>query len=77
MDKNVGDTMLERIFSQDKETDNYITFLLDRLGDPTPTFSGQFTISELVSGFESIADMPKLEIDEVILDVSPPCVTPI
>lgn len=68
VDSTAGDTMLERIFSQDKETDNYITFLLDRLGDPTPSFTGQFTVSELVPGFENITSMPKLKIDEVLLD---------
>ena len=41
---------------------NYITFLLDRLGDPSQNFTGQFTISELVSGYESVVQQPKLDV---------------
>lgn len=57
--------MLTRLFSQNKTSDNYITFLLDRKGDPTDPFTGQFTISEIVPGFENITTMPKLDVDTV------------
>lgn len=34
LDGDAGDTMLNRIFQQNKTTANYITFLLDRKNDP-------------------------------------------
>ncbi|PFH53414.1 hypothetical protein AMATHDRAFT_73587 [Amanita thiersii Skay4041] len=65
IDPHMGDTFLSRIFEQNKQTDNYITFLLDRKYDPSDVFKGQLTVSELVSGFEDIAKMPKLDVDKV------------
>ena len=60
-----GDSVLFRIFEQDRTTNNYITFLLDRLSDPGNTITGQFTVSELAPGLQNVTDMPKLEVDEV------------
>jgi len=59
------DTFLNRIFSLDKQTNNYITLLLDRKFDPAATYQGQLTISELVPGYESISNMTKLDVDKV------------
>jgi hypothetical protein len=60
-----GDSMLNRIFQQNKTTQNYITFLLDRLGDPGESFTGQITVSELVPGFENITSQPKIDVETV------------
>jgi len=60
-----GDTMLSRIFEQNQTTQNYISFLLDRKGDPKDPFTGQLTISELVPGYENITSMPKLDVETV------------
>lgn len=38
-----GDSVMNRIYSQNKTSENYITFLLDRVGDPTDPFTGQMT----------------------------------
>ncbi len=57
--------MLTHIFETHGLTDNYITFLLDRKGDPTDAFKGQLTISEVVPGFENITSMPKIDVDKV------------
>ncbi|KAG5644773.1 hypothetical protein DXG03_007681 [Asterophora parasitica] len=66
MDKNIGDTTLTHIFQQQNNpSDSYITFLLDRKSDPSATFKGQLTISELASGFENITSTPKLDVDKV------------
>ncbi|KAF8635935.1 hypothetical protein AX15_000106 [Amanita polypyramis BW_CC] len=65
LDNSVGDTFLNRIFSQDKQSTNYITFLLDRKFDPADTLKGQLTISELIPGLEQIASVPKLDVDKV------------
>lgn len=59
-----GDSALDRIFSQNKTSSNYITFLLDRQGDKQ-SFTGQFTISETVQGFENITSQPKMDIEKV------------
>lgn len=60
-----ADTVMSRIFQQNKTTANYITFLLDRVNDPTDAFTGQFTIGELAKGFESISSQPKVLVDVV------------
>jgi len=57
--------MLNRIFQQNKTTQNNITFLLDRQGDPGNTITGQITISELVPGFENITSQPKMSVETV------------
>jgi hypothetical protein len=61
----VGDTVLNRIFQQNKTSQNYISFLLDRAGDPKEPFKGQLTISEPVPGFENITSFPKLSVEKV------------
>jgi len=61
-----GDSMLNRIFQQNKTTQNYITFLLDRQGDSTESFTGQITISEPVAGLENINSQPKISVETVL-----------
>lgn len=68
--KNMGgsptaDTPLNRIFQQNLTTRNFISFLLDRKGDPTDPFTGQMTISEFASGFQKIDSAPKLPVQKV------------
>ncbi|PPR00432.1 hypothetical protein CVT24_004493 [Panaeolus cyanescens] len=60
-----ANNMLQRIFESNRNSQNYITFLLDRKNDPSDPFKGQFTISELVPGFENVTSMPKLEVEKV------------
>ncbi|CAA7262971.1 unnamed protein product [Cyclocybe aegerita] len=60
-----SNTLVQRVFEANRSTENYITFLLDRKGDPGEQFKGQFTISEIVPGFENITSMPKLDVDKV------------
>ncbi|KAJ7079760.1 aspartic peptidase A1 [Mycena belliarum] len=65
LDSAAGDSMINRIFSQNKSASNYITFLLDRKNDPGETLTGQFTIGETVKGFENITAQPKLNVKTV------------
>ncbi|TFK52509.1 acid protease [Heliocybe sulcata] len=65
VDDSTGDNVLDRIFSQNKTSQNFISFTLSRLGDPTDTIPGTFTISELVSGYENITSMPKISVEKV------------
>jgi hypothetical protein len=66
VDKSIkSDAVLDRIFQQNKTSQNFISLLLDRQGDPTDAFKGQFTISELVPGFENVTTMPKLSVELV------------
>ncbi|KAJ6549499.1 aspartic peptidase domain-containing protein [Mycena sp. CBHHK59/15] len=65
IDSAAGDTMLNRIFQQNKTTSNYITFLLDRKNDPSQTLTGQFTIAEPVTGYENITSQTKLNVETV------------
>lgn len=65
IDDDTGDNMIDRIFVQNTTSQNYLTFLLDRKGDPGDPFTGQITISELVSGFQNITQQPKLSVLKV------------
>lgn len=64
-DVDSANTALERLFQQFDHKADFITFLLDRKGDPSPDFTGQMTISEYIQGFEGITKQPKMEIHEV------------
>jgi hypothetical protein len=61
----IADSFIQRLFTQNKQSSNYITFALDRKNDPTDAFKGQFSISEVIPGFENITSMPKLDVDKV------------
>lgn len=65
-----GDTPLSRIFQQNKTTQNFVSLQLDRQNDPTDTITGQITVSELISGYESIASQPMLYIKDAFMDSS-------
>ncbi|KAH8109296.1 acid protease [Phellopilus nigrolimitatus] len=61
-DDFMDDAVLDRIFQANKTSQNYISFMIDRANDPGETLKGQFTISELAPGYESIASQPKLDV---------------
>lgn len=62
-----GDTFLDRVFRQNTSTPNYITFLLGREGDSSDTIKGQFTIGEVVPGFENITNQPQVQVQALAL----------
>jgi Eukaryotic aspartyl protease len=62
---DAGDTPLSRIFQLNKTTQNFISFQLDRANDPTDPITGQITVSEFISGNESVASQPKLSVKDV------------
>ncbi|KAG6334062.1 hypothetical protein ID866_5025 [Astraeus odoratus] len=63
---STGNNAINRIFQQHpSSTDDYITLMLSRRGDPGTNLTGQFTISETVPGFENITSMPQLPIEMV------------
>ncbi|KAG1855898.1 aspartic peptidase domain-containing protein [Suillus tomentosus] len=64
LDGNSGNNPINRIFEQTSSND-YITMMLSRKGDPGSNITGQFTIGELVPGFENITSMPHLSIEKV------------
>ena len=65
LDNDSGNSVLNRIFSQNTTSSNYLSIMLDRKSRVNQTFTGQLTISETVSGYEKILDMPKLQVNEV------------
>jgi hypothetical protein len=66
LDKEVkGDSVLNRIFSQNKTSQNYISVLLDRSGDAMDPWTGQMTISEIIPELANITAQPKLEVEKV------------
>ncbi|KAF8443007.1 aspartic peptidase domain-containing protein [Boletus edulis BED1] len=60
-----GNSALNRIFVQNSSSDNYLTLMLSRNGDPGSQIAGQFTISSVVPGFENITNQPKLPVEKV------------
>ncbi|KAH7914245.1 aspartic peptidase domain-containing protein [Hygrophoropsis aurantiaca] len=64
-DSSSGNNALSNIFSQSSSTNNYITLMLDRKGDPGNQVTGQFTINEPVPGFQNITSMPQLGVEKV------------
>ncbi|KAG1742312.1 aspartic peptidase domain-containing protein [Suillus paluster] len=60
-----GNNPLNRIFQQTSSSSNYMTMMLNRNGDPGSNITGQFTIGEVVPGFENITSMTKLSIEKV------------
>lgn len=62
---SAGDGMLFRIFEQNRTSQNFVSFLLDRQSDPGSTVTGQLTVSELVPGYEKVTTMPKLQVELV------------
>lgn len=65
VDKPSANSVLDRIFSQNTTAANYLTLLLDRLGDTSENITGTLTISEIAPGYEKISTMPKLPVDMV------------
>jgi len=61
-----GNNPINRIFQQSSSSSSdYITMMLNRNGDPGSNITGQFTVAEVVPGFESILSMPHLSIEKV------------
>lgn len=54
---------VDNIFRQDRTTPNYLTVLLGRSDDPSNNFPGDFTVGELLSGYEDVQNQPKLPVD--------------
>ncbi|EKM51671.1 uncharacterized protein PHACADRAFT_261948 [Phanerochaete carnosa HHB-10118-sp] len=65
LDSDSGNSILNRIFSQNTTSANYLTLLLGRESPVNQSFTGQLTISEIVPGFEQIEQMPKLTVETV------------
>ncbi|KAG8214530.1 aspartic peptidase domain-containing protein [Butyriboletus roseoflavus] len=62
---DTGNSAINQIFQQNSSSDNYITLMLSREGDPASQITGQFTISSIVPGFENITNQPQLPIEKV------------
>ncbi|EIW74697.1 acid protease [Coniophora puteana RWD-64-598 SS2] len=67
LDNASGNSPMNRIFQNNaSNTNNYITLLLNRQNDPASTnVTGQFTIGEIVPGYEAISNMPQVAIEKV------------
>lgn len=57
-----GRSLMSNIFLSDRSTPNHIAFFLDRTGDLNDTDTGYFDIGTYAPGYETVADMPKLEV---------------
>ncbi|GJJ15298.1 hypothetical protein Clacol_009574 [Clathrus columnatus] len=66
-----GDPFLDNVFRQNTSTPNFVTVLLQRVGDDEPTINGQFTISEIVPGMENIQSQPQVPVTVVTNQETP------
>ncbi|EIN04390.1 acid protease [Punctularia strigosozonata HHB-11173 SS5] len=55
-------SVLSRIFSQNKTSQNFMSLLLTRTNDTEEDFEGEITISTLITGFENVTSMPRLPV---------------
>ncbi|KIK92952.1 hypothetical protein PAXRUDRAFT_829461 [Paxillus rubicundulus Ve08.2h10] len=63
---DTGNSAINRIFQQSpSSSNNYLTLMLNRRGDPGNLITGQFTMSEVVPGFENITSQPQLAVEKV------------
>ncbi|KAF8555757.1 acid protease [Imleria badia] len=60
-----GNCAINRIFQQNASSNNYITLMLSRSGDPGSQIASQFTMSSIVPGFENIASQPQIPVEKV------------
>ncbi|KZT51784.1 acid protease [Calocera cornea HHB12733] len=56
-----ADALVDRIFESDPTTPNFVSFVLERLGDGTPV-TGQLTVGDIVPGYEAITSQPQLPV---------------
>ncbi|GBE83097.1 hypothetical protein SCP_0501440 [Sparassis crispa] len=59
-----GDNFLNRIFSQNVSSSNYLTITLGREGVSSSPSHGLLTISEIAPGYEDTANMQKLTVEK-------------
>jgi len=57
-----GNPPVDRIFSQNQSSPNFITILLGRSDDPDNPFPGDLTVGTALEGYEEILNQPKLPI---------------
>ncbi|KAK0464234.1 aspartic peptidase domain-containing protein [Desarmillaria tabescens] len=62
LNTSAGYAVLDRIFLQNTSTPNYLTVLLGRTQDPTDVFPGDISIGELIPGYSSVENEPKLDV---------------
>ena len=60
-----GDTVLDQIFRQDPSTPNILTILLSRSDDPGEQYPGEITVSDILSGMQTVVNQPKLTVKTV------------
>jgi hypothetical protein len=59
---SAGDPPIDRIFSQNTSIPNFISVLLSRPNDTRETYTGEFTISEILPEFQNISNQPKVPV---------------
>ena len=62
LNSSAGDPPIDRIFRQNTSIPNFISVLLDRPDDTYATYTGEFTISEILPEFQNILNQPNVPI---------------
>ncbi|KAF9025416.1 acid protease [Hymenopellis radicata] len=55
---------LDRIFRENPDTPNYLTFLLGGIMDVSSVFPGEMTVGSILQGYEAIGHQPKLDMNQ-------------
>ncbi|KJA21229.1 hypothetical protein HYPSUDRAFT_140963 [Hypholoma sublateritium FD-334 SS-4] len=61
-----GETLLNRIFTQNSSTANFFTLLLGRNNDPSTFFEGSVTVGEVLSDYKAILGEPRMPVTSVV-----------
>ena len=62
LNNSAGDPPIDRIFRQNTSVPNFISVLLNRPNDTQETYTGEFTISEVLPLFQNISSQPKVPV---------------
>ena len=62
LNNSAGDPPIDRIFRQDTSVPNFISVLLNRPNDTQETYTGEFTIGEVLPLFQNISSQPKVPV---------------
>jgi hypothetical protein len=62
LNSNSATTPVDRIFSQNTSSPNFISVLLGRSDDPDNPWPGDITVGTVIEGYEAIQNQPKLTV---------------
>ena len=60
-----GDAVIDNIFKLNTSSPNFLTMLLTRSNDPAGDFPGQFTVGDVLPGYENVTSQAQVPVTSV------------